>query len=265
MLGPKMGLNQQPGRIANAEIEIDEKETATALNRGTYQPSYARNSNAYIGGQSAQQEEQQAYARTAEHTLPGATRQEQAANERLRQEARDMPNPERPAFIAGDPQRGRAQAQQKQQAEQQRQPQAQQTHQPQEEQGKSVKASKHQELNRGQMDKMAAIRGRMDAMESEGKQKFGQRKGLDSERSVDIAKDSFVKTKGKFGQMADRTRSIINNINQEKGHSKERGQSQETETKASSGGRFSSMADRVRAAVRSHQKEDAQQGNGLER
>lgn len=255
MLGPKMGLNQQPGRIANAEIEIDEKETATALNRAAYQPSYARNSNAYIGGQSAQQEEQQAYARTAEHTLPGATRQEQAANERLRQEARDMPNPERPAFIAGEPQRGRGQAQQHQQAEQQHQPQAQQAEQG--EQGEQAEKKsrktkiKHETPNRAQQDTLARFTGRMVAAHDEGIAVFEERKPFDNQQSLDVARQSFSEAKGQFRQMAEYAREAAGNKGQQQGQSKQA----EAEPV---GGRFTQIAALSRSDSSSQQTQKSQ-------
>ncbi len=211
-----------------------EAERLAASSRGDFKPGYVKGT-AYVGGQSREEEEQQAYVRAAGHTLPQEGRKARAGSERLQEEVRGI--------------KAREEASSRQQQPQQ---------QAQERQGRD-RFDTPQRRER-QNDLSAKLRGRMDAMEAKGMEQFGERKDFDNQRSFDTARQSYQKTKqdidrGKFGAMADRAQSAAGNDHQQ-------GQSAGMSSPAPSHGtsRFASMADRADAAVQSADQRQRDQG-----
>ncbi|WP_425624930.1 hypothetical protein [Agrobacterium radiobacter] len=244
-LGPRMG-GGGGFRYDENERNQDDEQTSQALNRGKYEPSFVMNSDAYVGGQSRQQEERDAYERDAGHTRPQMSRKEEADLARLQEAARNIGDIKPPS-----------QQQEPEQAKQSSQDQPRQSRNP----------FDNAESQQRQFDLSARLRGRMDALEANGGEKFGERKGFGSERMFSIARESFQQTtsdidKGKFGAMADRARAAAGH-----GTTQEQGQSQQAEVSntpsANPRSRFGGMADRASAASQATQTETTKK-DGLE-
>ncbi|WP_425648662.1 hypothetical protein [Agrobacterium radiobacter] len=166
-LGPRMG-GGGGFRYDENERNQDDEQTSQALNRGKYEPSFVMNSDAYVGGQSRQQEERDAYERDAGHTRPQMSRKEEADLARLQEAARNIGDIKPPS-----------QQQEPEQAKQSSQDQPRQSRNP----------FDNAESQQRQFDLSARLRGRMDALEANGGEKFGERKGFGSERMFSIARE----------------------------------------------------------------------------
>jgi hypothetical protein len=257
-----MGGGSGGFRVENTDERYDNNmDTSAALTRSDYTPGYdMKGGSAYVGGQSRQQEEQQAYERDAGHTRPQMSRKEEAALASL-QEA---------AFNVGKitPPSQQQQQSEKAQAQQtpQRQTQAEVSSASEQDTRRTPEQAKQAEQQR-QFDLSARLRGRVDALEAKGVEQFGQRKDFASERMFNIARESFQQTsqdvsKGRFAAMADRVRAAAAHGNtQEQGQSQSAGTSSTPSVKPHT--RFGGMADRASVASQSTQTE-ASKKDGLE-
>ncbi|ANL11983.1 MULTISPECIES: hypothetical protein [unclassified Rhizobium] len=216
----------------------ERNKKSAAASRGSYTPSYdMKGGSAYVGGQSREADSQQAYVRDAASTMPKQSRHEQARTDGVIQEAN--------AIKAKEAAEGKTQ------------------HGQQADQKQEKKANIHdtpQAMAR-QEHLASRLRGRMDALEAGGLQKFEERKPITSEKNFEAARSSYQATKegikqGKFAEMADRAQSAA-------GDQQQRGQSAEASRPAN---RFAGMADRATAAANTTPQKgtDTKKDTGME-
>jgi hypothetical protein len=248
--GPQMGGSSGGGFHYDDtnKRNQDDEQTAQALNRGALKPGYIVDSTStFRSAQSKEQTESQAYERDAGYTRAQMSRKEEANIASLKEAAKNIGDIKPPS---------------------QPQPEQEQVKQSSQEQPRQSRSPFDTPENKQrQFDLSARLRGRMDAMEANGIETFGDRKDFGSQRMFNIAKESYQKTSqaiegGKFRAMSERTRAAIEN-----GNTQEQGQSQSAgASNAPSGktlGTFGAMSNRVAAAIQS-KKADTAKSDGLE-
>ncbi|TBG52596.1 hypothetical protein [Rhizobium leguminosarum] len=246
---PQFG-EDRGGFVNGDEDARNDQRTTAAFSRGTLDYTFEmKGGDAYVGGQSREMEDQQAYDRNAGFTKPQETRSEKAAKEGLVNASNVIKGleaegpiqpPMQPERGNGQQQEQSPQAQQREQA--QPQPQAQRQATQGQGQGQEPPLGKHetQQERERQNALTAKLRGKLDALEGAGIEQFGARQAITSAEKFNAAKETYYATKdairsGKFSAMADNATGAAGTQQQPE---------QSTEL-PSSAGRFGRMADRA--------------------